>query len=249
VGASVVQEVPPGHARTAPRIPWTPRTFGERALMARLVTDDDPMTEPFDAAWGNNTALRNVSVEAYLPAAVIERVHRLRLGDTLDRTQRALELMTERFPPEVDLTVEWIDPLTGEPIEEPPAPAARMLQCRRTPVADLVPPAVLKETYRSLADGALRELDRELAAFSEEGMDEKAGTQKQDEAGEESGTEAFRVLSWPLARLPGLKEILVKISFKIPESAKPGDVFTLHVRERGNPKAAGGMTYVTRVAK
>ncbi|MEW6744935.1 MAG: hypothetical protein AB1486_19450 [Planctomycetota bacterium] len=280
IGTSVVREIRAGRPELSPRLTWRPHTPGERALMVRLVCEDDPITDPDDVAGDNNVAQRNVSVSAFLPDSNAGIYWRVVPDDRFSSTRRAMEILTERFPPELELEVEWLDPRTRNRLARSPSAArytahlapvelsldrsAAVAPEARAPeahVPEITPPTSppARDRIKAESDEALSKLDEALAGLQKRKTAEKAAKAAKAEKSVRAQAKGARkpaetpgdrpsvdVLSFPLESLAG-QEVLVKVSFRVPRTARPGDAYVLHLVDRAGDRVVSGMTYVVRV--
>ena len=254
IGTSEVADIRPGHMRSAPRIAWRPRSGGERALMARLICDDDPTTAPDSVPDENNVCQRNVTVEPHLPGDMFERYYRPRLNDRLSRLRRAMEIVRERVPPELDLRIDWVDPRTKRPLPQPPTATVRTARICATQLlaeppaeAGQQPPASPAPTARTrrAADRAFAELDRTVAKLKTA----RAPKAKVDAQASRPADLPVKVHSFAFVQAKTAPSALVKLSFRVPRNAKPGEQYIVHAVEREGGKIVTGMTYVIRVKR
>ena len=241
IGTAEVRDVDPLSNRLSPPITWRPRTNGEWALMARLRCDDDPVSELGSVPEENNVAQRNVTVRGFMPGVRAEVGFRLRLDDRFSRMRRALEIVKERFPPDLDLRLDWIDPRTKRPVPQPGPAATRTMTI---PATALSPVKLAKPSasMRAKADRALADLDRALA--KRKAVKRLSAPKSAPKPAAAPQTVAVR--SFSLDKGP-VDDLLVKLSFQVPKNAKPGETYVFHVVESVEGKAVGGITYIGHV--
>ena len=245
-----------GQGYTSPRIAWRPRRGGEYALMARLTHEQDPIMEPHDVADENNVAMCNVAVVPYLPGDMFEVRYRPRLDEHWDKLRRAVEIMTERFPPETPIDLDWVDPRTNRPIASQPRFATRTTRIRptrlefhrSTRLAQPTSAAAARQPdarMRKEAARAMADLSRNVKRITKPRTAAKAPVAS-GPSNAPRNVQVTTCLFAPAQRAPNAK---LKLSFRVPQNAKPGEQYVVHVMEREAGKVVAGMTYVVQVKR
>ena len=273
-GSATVTNIGAGSNKWSANIQRTSGSLTGHAIMARLVTDDDPMTEPASVNLENNVVKRNktiilVMANQFVVAPYLVKAHlyvlakayptsppsapaskRARAQEPKPAKAKAvtIDIIRENIPPDVRLNLELVNAKDKRPLPRPPRPGRRVL--RMAPTEQRPTDAPDKAVSRRVKK-AFEDLDVAVGKRVPKARPDRPGPAAKVRAHRKPsvGLRECRVDSYRNVPVRPDSAALMKAAFRVPRNAKPGDSYFLHIAEKIDGKVVDGLTYEFQVKR
>ncbi|MBU0755523.1 MAG: hypothetical protein KJ645_10325 [Planctomycetes bacterium] len=260
VGSVNVKSIPVNGSLLSDPISWIYKA-GE-IVMAKLITADDPVTEPYSVANENNLAQRNYAVFLAWAGSKVKLPHYISLIDLIDpdlvtrlkptsNNEASIDILRESVPDNVSVRLDIPESPAGR-IDRQVAPITSRIEMAPTHVLrfreEEKPRAAVGDEYQTQTKSAVNDLDR---AFAAQGLRPERPEPTVAETIETTPGAVERlsvqVDSYPAVpvRPQGYESSMV--SLQVPDNARPGEVYLFHVISKLRDKVVGGVTYEVRI--
>ncbi|MFH2002253.1 MAG: hypothetical protein ABIK28_21455 [Planctomycetota bacterium] len=260
VGSVYVNNIPVNGSVLCDSIPWTYQA-GE-ILMAKLITADDPITEPYSVPYENNMAQRNYAVflawagaKVKFPYSVfqIEKIDPDLLAQLTSTVNKdtSIDILHERIPENVVVRLDIPEGMASRldrkvaPIRSRAEIAATLIQ----PFQIEEKPLVTGDEFQKQSKTAINDLDRAFAAQgSRPAVAKSLETKPVESVSKKAERLSIDVDSYQNIPVPLASEEPPMVSIQVPQNARPGEVYLFHVILKVQGEIVDGLTYEVRIA-